>query len=79
MSFDPRLAGLDPAEDDGLVRAIKIRSMPSFGEEVKTSAPFRNSLRHVKEPFEELKRNFVRQNLLFLSPISPALLLNDCW
>jgi hypothetical protein len=48
MPFDPRLAGSDPAEDDGLIRAIKVRSMPSFGEEVKTSTPFRNSLRHVK-------------------------------
>jgi hypothetical protein len=34
--MDPRLAGSNPAEDDGLLRAIKIRSTASFTE-VKSS------------------------------------------
>jgi hypothetical protein len=34
------------------LRAIKIRSTTSFGEEVKPSAPCRKILRHVKNPFK---------------------------
>jgi hypothetical protein len=52
VSVDPRFEGLNPGEGDGLSRAIKIRSMTSFGGEVKLSAPFCKILRHVKEPFE---------------------------
>jgi hypothetical protein len=33
---------------DGFLRAIKIRSTPSFGWEVKPRAPCRKILRHVK-------------------------------
>jgi hypothetical protein len=34
------------------LREIKIRSMPSFGGEVKLSDPCRKILWHVKEPFK---------------------------
>jgi hypothetical protein len=34
LPLDPSFAGSNPAEDDGLLRAIKIRSTTSFGGEV---------------------------------------------
>jgi hypothetical protein len=46
--LDPRLVGSNSAEDDGLLRAIKIRSTPSFVGEVKPEPPCRKILRHVK-------------------------------
>jgi hypothetical protein len=47
--LDPRFAGSNPAEDDGILRAIKISSKNSFEEEVKPLVPCRKFLRHVKE------------------------------
>jgi hypothetical protein len=49
---DPKLAGSNPGEDDGILRAIKIRSTTSFEGEVKPSVPRRLILRHVKELYE---------------------------
>jgi hypothetical protein len=34
------------------LRAIKIRSTPTIGEEVKPSALCRKILRHIKDPFK---------------------------
>jgi hypothetical protein len=45
--MDPRFAGSNPADDNGFLRAIKIRSTASFGGEVKPSVP-----QHVKEHYE---------------------------
>jgi hypothetical protein len=42
----------DPAEDDGFLRAIKIRSKTSFGKEGKASVSCLKILRHVKGPYE---------------------------
>jgi hypothetical protein len=69
---NPRFAGLNPAEGDGFLRAIKIRSMPSFGGEVKPSAPCCNILRHDKEPYEYERdlRNVSNKAYLFIV-ISP--------
>jgi hypothetical protein len=39
MPLDPRVAGLNMAEDNGFLREIKICSMTSFGGEVKPSSP----------------------------------------
>jgi hypothetical protein len=50
--LNPRFAVSNPAESDGFLRAIKIRSRTSFGEEVKPSFIYRKLLRHVKEPYE---------------------------
>jgi hypothetical protein len=38
-----------------LARAIKIRSTPSFGWEVKPEAPCRKILQHVKDPLTHLR------------------------
>jgi hypothetical protein len=52
VPLDPRFAGSNPAQCDGFLRAIKIPSMPSFGGEVKPSAPCSKILRHVKIPYD---------------------------
>jgi hypothetical protein len=41
--------GFEPGEGDGFLRAIKIRSTPSFGWEVKPEVPCRKILRRVKD------------------------------
>jgi hypothetical protein len=35
LQLDPRFAGSNPAEDNGILKAIKIRSTISFGGEVR--------------------------------------------
>jgi hypothetical protein len=65
-----------PAEGDGVSNAIKIRRTPSFGVEVKPSAPCFKILLHIKHPFISMEKiYFVRPNSLFLSPVPHALLL----
>jgi hypothetical protein len=49
LPLGPRLAGSNPAEGDGFLKAIKIHRI---GGEVKPSAPCHKNLRHVKETFE---------------------------
>jgi hypothetical protein len=49
LPVDIWFAGSNLAEGDGALRAIRIRSTPSFGEEVKSSVTYRNILRHVKD------------------------------
>jgi hypothetical protein len=51
LPLDPRFEGSHPAEDDGLLRAIKTRSTISFDGEVKPSAPFIKILWNVKDPY----------------------------
>jgi hypothetical protein len=46
-----KIRGFKPAEDDGFIRAIKIRWTTSFGEEVKPSDSCK-ILPHVKGPYE---------------------------
>jgi hypothetical protein len=58
--LDPRFAGSNPTEDDGFLRAIKIRSTTSF-EEVKPSVPCM-VLRYVKEPYIYERYILRRQN-----------------
>jgi hypothetical protein len=52
LPLDPRFAGSNTAEDDGFLRAIKIRSTTSWGGGVKPSAPRRKILQHVKDSAE---------------------------
>jgi hypothetical protein len=44
-----------PGRDYEFLKAIKIRSTPSFGWEVKPEVPRRKNLRHVKEPLRYFK------------------------
>jgi hypothetical protein len=49
LPLDLRFAGSHPVEDDGFLRAIKIRGRTSFGGGEKLSAQRRKILRNVKE------------------------------
>jgi hypothetical protein len=48
LAIGSKRGGFEPGQGDGFLRAIKIRSTPSFGWEVKPEDPFRKILRHVK-------------------------------
>jgi hypothetical protein len=47
--------GFKPDRGDGFLRAIKIRSISSFGWEMKLDAPWRKILRDVKDPLTYLR------------------------
>jgi hypothetical protein len=58
LSLHPRITSSNPAEDDGFLKTIKIRSMMSFRGEVKPSVP------------TGMKKILHRQNSrTFLSPV----------
>jgi hypothetical protein len=48
----PKGRGFEPGQGDGFLRAIKIRSTPPFGWEVKPDVSCRKILRHVKDILE---------------------------
>jgi hypothetical protein len=50
IATGPKGGGFKPGRGDGFLMAIKIRSTPSFGWEVKPEVPCRKILRHVKDP-----------------------------
>jgi hypothetical protein len=50
LATGPKGRGFKPGRGDGFLRAIKIRSTPSFGWEVKQKVPFGKILRHAKVP-----------------------------
>jgi hypothetical protein len=56
-----------PAKDDGFLRAIKVRSTTSFGQEVKPAVPCRKILRHVKDPYKVWKEILRMQNSAIFS------------
>jgi hypothetical protein len=47
LAIRPKVRGFKLGRGDGFLRAIQIRSTPSFGGEVKPSAPYRKVLRNV--------------------------------
>jgi hypothetical protein len=49
LATGPKVCELKPDRGDEFLRAIKVRSMPSFRGEVKPSAPRRKILRPVKD------------------------------
>jgi hypothetical protein len=49
LASGPRGRGFELGLVDGFLRAITIRSTPSFGWEVKPEVPCRKILRHVKD------------------------------
>jgi hypothetical protein len=74
LPLDPGFAGSNPAESNGLLRAIKIRSTTLMEVEVKPSVLCK-FLRHVKDPYsidETLRRKYSRT---FLAEFLPASLL----
>jgi hypothetical protein len=71
--------GFNPGRGGWILRAIRIRSAPSFGGEIKPSAPSRKILRNVKVPYKYERIYFSRPNSSFSSSVFPALLLDNCW
>jgi hypothetical protein len=47
LAIGSKVLGFKPGGGDGFLREIKIRITPSFGGEVKLSAPCSRILRHV--------------------------------
>jgi hypothetical protein len=50
LTTGPKGRVFKPGRGDGFLRAIKIRSTPSFGWEAKPETPCCKILRHVKAP-----------------------------
>jgi hypothetical protein len=76
LPLDPRFAGSNTAEDDGFLRAIKIRSTTSSrgGGGVQPSAPRRKILQHLKDS-AEYDRDTSPVKLTDFSPYRHNLLL----
>jgi hypothetical protein len=49
LATGPKVRGFEPGQGYGFLRAIKIRSTPSFGWEVKPEVPCSKTLRHIKD------------------------------
>jgi hypothetical protein len=49
LANGPKGRGFEPCQGDRFLRAIIIRSTPSFGWEVKPEVPCRKILRHVED------------------------------
>jgi hypothetical protein len=52
LATGPKGRGFKPVRGDEFLRAIKIRSTPSFGWEVKPEVPCLKILRRVKDPLK---------------------------
>jgi hypothetical protein len=63
LDIGPKVRGFKLGRGDGFLRAIKILSTPSFGGEVKPSAPCCNILRNVKTHFEVRTKVLRKPNL----------------
>jgi hypothetical protein len=74
LPLDLQFASSNPAEGDGLLIAIEIRSTSSFGGEVKPAVTCRNILQHVKELYE-YERDIYRYSLTFLAQFLPTSIL----
>jgi hypothetical protein len=55
LATGPRGCEFEPGQGDGFLRAIEVRSTPSFVREVKPKDPCRKILRHVKNACEVLR------------------------
>jgi hypothetical protein len=79
VPLDKNFAGSKPAEDEGLLRAIKTRSSTSLKGKEKPTFPCRNILRRVKDPYrirEILRRKIQRHFSLSFSCFTTRYL---CW
>jgi hypothetical protein len=75
LPLDPKVGGFEPGQGNGFLRAIKIRSTPSFGWDVKTEVPCCKILRYVKDLLKShgvgwTKFSFPSPSLLFAPEIS---------
>jgi hypothetical protein len=72
LAIGPKVRGCRLRWGDGYLRAIKIRSTPSFEEEVNPEAPCRKILRRVKVSYKNEQKYYASQDLSFHSPVPPA-------
>jgi hypothetical protein len=70
LVIGPKVCWFIPGRGVEFLRAIKITSTPSFGEEVKPSALCHKILRHVKNHFEVWTKIFRKPNSSFPLPSS---------
>jgi hypothetical protein len=68
----PKGRGFKSGRVYGFLRAIKIRSSPSFGWEVKPEAPCRKILRHVKIT-SKYERGISNKKFIILFAVLPGL------
>jgi hypothetical protein len=73
----PKISRFKPSGERCIFKGVKIRSTSSFGGEVKPSAPCRNILRHVKDPFR-YDRDTDRQNYAAISRLVSPLFATRC-
>jgi hypothetical protein len=78
LAIGSTACGFKPSRGDEFLRAIQIRSTPSFGEEVKPSALCRNILRHVKIASKYGQIYFEGQIYNFLRQVPPNFLIDGC-
>jgi hypothetical protein len=84
LATGPKGRGFKSGQDDGFLRAIKLRSTP-FGWEIKPECPWRKSLRHVKHALTYLRYWYAKFSLvrpfLVLAPryISAGSIARELW
>jgi hypothetical protein len=71
LATGPKGCGSESGQGDGFFRAIKIRSTPSFGWEVKPEVPRRKILRHVEYLLSPTGTDRLNSN--FLHPLPHSL------
>jgi hypothetical protein len=65
LPLDPRVSDSNPSKGNVFLMPIKIRSMPSFGGEVKPSAPRFYSMLKIPAEYERLNsRSFLANSHL---------------
>jgi hypothetical protein len=52
LVIEQKVRGFKPGRRRWIFKGDKVRSTPSFREEIKPSVPCRKILRHAKEPYE---------------------------
>jgi hypothetical protein len=84
LATGPKGRRFKPDRGDGFLRAIKIRSTPSLGWEVKSEVPRRKILRHVKDPLRyfrywQAKFSLLRPFLLLAPDVSAVRTARELW
>jgi hypothetical protein len=78
LAIRPKFHEFRPGRRDGFLRAIKIRSTPSFGEEVKPETPCRKILRH-KNTSQGQIHHFLLPSSCFQSDDSTGIIARELW
>jgi hypothetical protein len=76
LATRPKGYGFEPGQGDGFLRAIVIRSTPSFGWEIKLEISSRKILRHVKDLLKSQgdgETKFTFPSAIFLLPSDMSL------